>query len=172
MHTGLMKRCILSIMASFLAVLAFAQSNEPTLEFVVELHVKCDGTYTVGNTSHGKRVVIPITGGTFQGPKMQGTIIPGGADYQLVDEANKRTELEAVYSIRTDDGVNIHVRNCGIIYDGKDADGNPLYYFKTSPKFEAPADSRYSWLNNAIFVCQPDWNGPKEFINLKVWMVK
>lgn len=151
---------------------AKAQDEAPQLEFVVELKVKCEGAYQVGQTSHGNRFVIPIVGGTFEGPKMKGTILPGGADYQLQDNAHGRTELEAIYSIKTDDGVNIHIRNRGLICTGKDANGNPQFYFRTAPRFEAPMDSKYAWLNNAIFVCQPSMGGENGLICLKVWMVK
>lgn len=151
---------------------AKAQDEAPQLEFVVELKVKCEGAYQVGQTSHGNRFVIPIVGGTFEGPKMKGTILPGGADYQLQDNAHGRTELEAIYSIKTDDGVNIHIRNRGLICTGKDANGNPQFYFRTAPQFEAPMDSKYAWLNNAIFVCQPSMGGENGLICLKVWMVK
>ena len=57
-----------------------------------------------------------ITGGTFEGPGLKGTIVNGGADYQL--NAEGRTELEAIYCIKTDDGIYIHVRNRGIIANG------------------------------------------------------
>ena len=125
---------------------------------------------TKNNTQHGQRTIIPITGGTFEGPKLKGTIINGGADYQLNTES--RTELEAIYCIRTDDGINIHVRNKGIIYNGKDAEGNPTFYFRAAPTFEAPADSKYAWLNNALFVCTPEWSQDFKGIILNVWKVK
>ena len=149
-----------------------AQENAPQLEYVVELKVKCEGAYQVGQTSHGNRFIIPIVGGTFEGPRMKGTILPGGADYQLQDNAHGRTEVEAIYSIKTDDGVNIHVRNKGLICTGKDENGNPQFYFRTTPQFEAPFDSKYAWLNNAIFVCQPAFGGNDGTINLKIWKVK
>ena len=144
----------------------------PELVYVVELKVKCEGAYQVGQTSHGNRFVIPIVGGTFEGPKMKGTIIPGGADYQLQDNEHGRTEVEAIYSIKTDDGVNIHVRNRGIISNGKDANGNPTFYFKAAPQFEAPADSKYAWMNNSLFLCSPDFSQQFKGIVLNVWRVK
>ena len=149
-----------------------AQENAPQLEYVVELKVKCEGAYQVGKTPHGNRFIIPIVGGTFEGPKMKGTILSGGADYQLQDNEHGRTEVEAIYSIKTDDGVNIHVRNRGLICTGKDENGNPQFYFRTTPQFEAPFDSKYAWLNNAIFVCQPAFGGNDGTINLKIWKVK
>ncbi|MDE5999194.1 MAG: DUF3237 domain-containing protein [Bacteroidaceae bacterium] len=144
----------------------------PELEFVVQLNVTISGAYGVGETPHGRRTIIPITGGTFEGPMLKGTVLSGGADYQLANHDGNRTELEAIYSIRTDDGVSIHVRNRGIIYNGPDANGNPSFYFKTAPQFEAPADSRYAWLNNAIYVCQPAMKSIPGGITLNVWRVK
>ena len=146
--------------------------NTPQLEFALQLKVTLGDAYTCGETQHGQRTIIPITGGTFEGPNIKGTIINGGADYQLNNKATGRTELEAIYCIKTDDGVNIHVRNRGIIANGKDEQGNPTFYFKAAPQFEAPADSKYAWLNNAIFVCQPDFSGGFKGIVLNVWKVK
>ena len=146
--------------------------NTPQLEFALQLKVTLGEAYTCGETQHGQRTIIPITGGTFEGPNIKGTIINGGADYQLNNKATGRTELEAIYCIKTDDGVNIHVRNRGIIANGKDDQGNPTFYFKAAPQFEAPVDSKYAWLNNAIFVCQPDFSGGFKGIVLNVWKVK
>ena len=167
-----MKKVFTTVISCLFALLTMAQGEAPQLEFVVELKVKCEGAYQVGQTSHGNRFIIPIVGGTFEGPQMKGTILPGGADYQLQDNAHGRTELEAIYSIRTDDGVNIHVRNRGLICTGQDSEGRPQFYFRTAPQFEAPMDSKYAWLNNAIYVCQPSMGGEQGFICLKVWKVK
>ena len=141
----------------------------PETEFVMQLKVKLDAPYVVGETPHGRRTVIPITGGTFEGPLLKGTIIPGGADWQLAKGG--RTELEAIYSIKTDDGVYIHIRNRGIISGGVDEKGQPSFYFKATPQFEAPEDSRYAWLNNALFLCAPA-PSQQEGITLNVWKVK
>ena len=152
-----------------------AQSNfpkdTPQLEFALQLKVTLGQAFSIENTQHGRRTVIPITGGTFEGPGIKGTIINGGADYQLAN-AQGRTELEAIYCIKTDDDVYIHVRNRGIIAGGQDADGKPTFYFKAAPQFEAPADSKYGWLNNALFVCAPDFSQQFQGIVLNVWKVK
>lgn len=172
-----MKRTLLSAILLLSSVMmASAQVIEPKetpqLEFALQLKVTLGETYSCGETQHGQRIVIPITGGTFEGPNIKGTIVNGGADYQLANKAQNRTELEAIYSIRTDDGVYIHVRNRGIIYDGKDTNGNPSFYFKAAPQFEAPADSQYAWLNNALFLCTPDFSQQFKGIVLNIWKVK
>lgn len=167
-----MKKILIVLFVLCLGVKLKAQSVEeqaPALEYVMELKVTVDGAYGIGETTHGNRFIIPITGGTFEGPNIKGTVIPGGADYQMIDTAKGLTELEAIYSIRTDDGVNIHVRNCGLLYNGKDEKGQQTFYFRTAPKFEAPKDSKYDWMNNCIFVCVPA--ALPEYISLKVWKV-
>lgn len=141
------------------------QREATKLEFMFEIRAICEPAYEVGQTPKGRRVVIPIVGGTFDGPTLHGDVLPGGADYQLVDDAHHRTELEAIYCIRTHDGVNIHVRNRGILNFGEGQ-----FYFRCTPTFEAPYDSPYAWLNDAIFVCQPE--AKPEYISLKMYRVK
>ena len=166
-----------AVIALLTGVTAFAQfgfgapqqqSGEPKapeLEYVVRLNVTLGQAFTVGDTGKGTRTVIPITGGTFQGPDIKGEVLPGGADYQM--QCDGRTEIEAIYCIRTDDGVSIHVRNCGIIKMG----GQGGMYFRCAPKFEAPKDSKYSWMNECLFLCQPGF-GAGGGITLDVWKVK
>ncbi len=125
------------------------EPKAPELEYVVRLNVTLGQAFTVGDNGKGTRTIIPITGGTFQGPDIKGEVLPGGADYQM--QCDGRTEIEAIYCIRTDDGVSIHVRNCGIIKMG----GQGGMYFRCAPKFEAPKDSKYSWMNESLFLCQP-----------------
>lgn len=142
----------------------------PETEFVMQLRVTLGQPFSVGDTPQGRRNVIPITGGTFEGPLLNGTILEGGADYQLSD--GQRTSIEAIYNIRTDDGVNIHIRNRGIICMGSDDKGQPSFYFRCAPQFEAPKDSEYAWLNNALFVCAPDMSRQGGGITLNVWKIK
>ena len=166
-----MKKSVLLICLFVILPLTISAQNAPELEFALQLKVTLGETFSIENTQHGRRTVIPITGGTFEGPLLKGTIINGGADYQIAN-AQGRTELEAIYCIKTDDGVYIHVRNRGIISNAPDANGQPSFYFKAAPQFEAPADSKYGWLNNALFVCAPDFSANFKGIVLNVWKVK
>ena len=169
-----MKRLLFTALLTALTLSVSAQNYQPKdapqLEFALQLRVTLGQAFSIDSTQHGRRTVIPITGGTFEGPLLKGTILNGGADYQL--NAENRTELEAIYCIKTDDGVYIHVRNRGIIHTGKDAQGKPTSYFKAAPQFEAPQNSPYAWLNNALFVCQPEWDQQFKGIVLNVWKVK
>ena len=159
------------LMATTLNISAQGKEPEaPQLEFALQLKVTLGEAFGIDNTQHGRRTVIPITGGTFEGPGIKGTIVNGGADYQL--NAEGRTELEAIYCIKTDDGIYIHVRNRGIIANSKDANGTPSFYFRAAPQFEAPADSKYGWLNNSLFLCAPTCAADFRGIVLNVWRVK
>jgi hypothetical protein len=167
-----MRKLFMALLAA-ISISASAQIQEPEapqLEFALQLKVTLGEAYGIDNTQHGRRTVIPITGGTFEGKGLKGTIVNGGADYQL--NAEGRTELEAIYCIKTDDGIYIHVRNRGIIANGKDADGKHSFYFSAAPQFEAPADSKYGWLNNSLFVCAPSFSSDFKGIVLNVWRIK
>ena len=82
----MVKRILFVTLMSALTLFAQAQVNIPSaeetpqLEFALQLRVTLDAPYSVGETQHGRRTVIPITGGTFEGPLLKGTIINGGAD--------------------------------------------------------------------------------------------
>ncbi len=169
-----MKKLFISALLAVLALQVNAQTDQvpagPELEFALQLKVTLGQAFSIENTQHGRRTVIPITGGTFEGPGIKGTIVNGGADYQLAN-AQGRTELEAIYCIKTDDGIYIHVRNRGIIANTKDANGNQSFYFRCAPQFEAPADSKYGWLNNALFLCAPEFSQNFNGIVLNVWKV-
>lgn len=157
----MVKKLLLLLIALAMAIVSQAQSAAPQLEFMLELKVRVAQGYSVGKTVAGDRFVIPIIGGTFEGPEIKGEVLSGGADYQLINTDKGRTDLEAIYCIRTDDGVNIHVRNRGLIAGD---------YFYCSPQFEAPLDSKYAWINNNIYVCRPTGFGEGE-IRLGVWRV-
>lgn len=121
--------------------------------------IEVDSPIEIGESGKGNRRVIPITGGTFEGPEIQGTILAGGADYQLIRNDGV-TEVVAHYTIETDDGVPIYIINKGYRHGPKDIidklirgedvpDGS--YYFKTTPTFET-SGAKYDFLNRMIVV--------------------
>jgi hypothetical protein len=112
-----------------------------TTEFAYEAIVEIGACVDIGATPHGARRTIPITGGTFEGPAIKGVVLPGGADWQT-DRPDGTTELNALYSMRCDDGTVIVVHNSGIASGG---------YLRTTTRFDAPAGP-HDWLNKAQFV--------------------
>ena len=110
-----MRILALAGLAAFVTGPAVAQElPNPTLEFAFEEIVTLGQATAPGDTARGGRLIIPITGGTFKGPEIEGTVVPGGWDWQL-RRADGCTEIEADYFLRTDDGVTINVVNKGVI---------------------------------------------------------
>lgn len=117
-------------------------------EFMWDAKVKIANMINVGESKRGVRRVIPITGGTFSGPKIKGEVLSGGEDWQLV-RPDGDTELNARYLLKTDDGFVIQVINQALIHT--DARTN-AFYCKSVLDLEAPANSPYDYLNHAIFI--------------------
>lgn len=131
----------------------------PEIEFICEVRARVAAPMVVGHTPCGLRRIVEILDGTFEGPSLRGTILPGGADWQIL-RTDGVAELHAHYVLQTHDGVLIQVENRGLrhgpeevlrrIAEGGHADPSE-YYFRTTPVFEAPAGP-YEWLNRNIFV--------------------
>ena len=132
----------------------------PRLEPLFRATVEIGAPLSVGMTPLGERRIIPITGGRFDGEKLSGDVLPGGADWQLV-RPDGTALLEARYTLRTRDGALVYVRNRGVrsgppealarIARGEAVDP-ASYYFRTVPQFETGAP-QYAWLNDLVAVC-------------------
>ncbi len=132
----------------------------PRLEPLCHVAVKIGAPQIIGAVLTGERRIIPITGGRFEGVKMRGEILSGGADWQII-AADGTALLEARYTLKTDDGALIYVKNSGFRHGPPEvlaaiARGEQIdptrYYFRASPIFET-GDKKYAWLNRTICVC-------------------
>jgi hypothetical protein len=131
----------------------------PKLELLARIRADVGEPLTIGQTPAGVRRVVPILGGTVDGPRLNGEVLPGGADWQLV-EPDGTGRLEARYTVRTEDGALIYVRNLGLrtgrpevlarIAAGETVDPAE-YYFRSWPSFEC-GDPRYEWLTRTLAV--------------------
>jgi len=117
--------------------------NFPETEFVYEAIVDIEPGIDLGNGPLGQRAMVPITGGTFEGPNIRGTVLPGGADRQLVREDGVRL-LDALYELQTDDGAIFTVRNQVISHPQP---GQARFSF-----IQITAPEEYNWLNQSIHV--------------------
>lgn len=132
------------------AIAQGAGTNLPTppqLKFVYEEQVALAPAQPVGETPMGKRNIVPITGGTFEGPGLKGKVLPGGWDWQLTN-ASGCFSLHADYMIQTDDGAIIHVVNAGMVCPNTAGTRDAML---TTPVFEAPK-GKYDWLNGGAYV--------------------
>jgi lysophospholipase L1-like esterase len=126
---------------------ASSAADTPTLDFVFEESVTLAPGVKVGTTPFGERNIVPITGGTFSGPRIKGKILPGGWDWQLAGQGGCFS-LHADYMIQTDDGVTINVVNAGSMCKTDKAEPSRLL---TVPVFEAPKGA-YEWLNGGVYI--------------------
>ncbi|MFM6829933.1 MAG: DUF3237 domain-containing protein [Novosphingobium sp.] len=135
-------------MTVLLALAAAAATVAPTpgLEYAFEETVLLGPDVPAGQTPLGGRNIIPITGGTFEGPGLKGTIIGGGWDWQL-RRADGCLQIKADYMLRTDDGAVINVVNTGVSCRAND----PKAVVRTHPVFEAP-QGKYDWLSQGCFI--------------------
>lgn len=133
--------------------------HPPALTFVARISVQVGPPITVGQTPGGLRRVVPILGGRVSGPRLTGTVVAAGADYQLLGEDGVST-LDARYVLQADDGAFIYVVNRGLRRGPPDvmaqlARGEPVdasaVYFQSTPRFETEA-SAHRWLTRSIFV--------------------
>jgi hypothetical protein len=119
-------------------------------EHMWDAKVTVSNMIMVGESKYGTRRVIPITGGTFEGSKIKGVVLPGGEDWQLV-RPDGDTELNARYLLKTDDGVVIQVINKVLMHTPKPGEGGQPYT-RSVIDLEAPSDSKYDYLNHAIYI--------------------
>lgn len=139
----------------------------PALEHIGDLTVfvatPIEAGQVTGLNSRGKRRIIPITGGTLTGPQLQGRVLPGGADFQMV-VSDTCADLDARYLIALDGpehaGQHIFVQNRALRRGSADditklVRGEPVdpaaIYFRCVPTFEVSSPA-LQWLSESIFV--------------------
>jgi uncharacterized protein DUF3237 len=133
----------------------------PVIEtrYVFTITARIGEVTSAGDIGTGVRRIIPIVGGEVRGERVNGKVLPFGADFQVI-RPNELIDLEAKYAFETDDGAVIYVENRGIRFGPvellrKLKRGEPvdpkLIYFRTVPKFETGAEN-YRWLMEHIFI--------------------
>jgi len=133
---------------------------DPSLTRVYLLEATLAETLELGDVAQGRRRIVPLTGGTFTGPELNGMLLPGSsADWQIV--LPDGTALGDVrYTLRTDDGDLLYVQSRGVRHGsadvlerlarGEDVDASE-YTFRTSTQIETAA-AGLEWLNKGVFI--------------------
>ena len=126
----------------------------------LRLQVAFDKMLTVGTTGIGRRRIAPILGGTFNGERLRGTVLPGGADW-VINRPDGHMAIDVRIALATDDGANIYVTYQGLFRAAspeimarfnKGAALTPEEYrIRTVVKFETGAE-RYAWLNDTLAI--------------------
>jgi hypothetical protein len=128
------------------------------------MHVRVGTLQNIGAVPHGTRRTAPLGGGTFEGPRLRGTILAdSSADWQLL-RSDGVLEMDLRFTLRTDDGALISMSAFGLrhgppeviaaIGRGEAVDPS-TYYFRSIPRFET-AHPAYAFLNRLITVASGD----------------
>jgi hypothetical protein len=125
-----------------------AQSSPPDpglqFELLMDLILDTQPANNIGSIGVN-RVIVPVSGGTFDGPKLKGTVLPGG-DW-IVRRPDGSSVLDVRIILETGDAQKIYMQYRGISYTPKDG----AQYWRIVPVFETGAD-KYLWLNNIVAV--------------------
>jgi hypothetical protein len=125
----------------------------------VAAHVDWRQVIDLGATPHGIRQIVYIKGGTFEGPKIKGVVLPGGGDW-FIRRADQMVELDVRCVLRTDDshliycclrGINEMPAEAAIkAITGQSIDSSK-YYFRVTTVIET-GSKKYGWLNRIVAV--------------------
>ncbi len=128
---------------------------------ILTIHAELASIHKLGMTPYGERRIINILGGTVEGPKLKGKILPGGADWQII-RTDGVVDLRARYTVETDSGGLILCNSEGYRHGppevmarlARDETVDPsLYYFRAFMRFET-SDPAASWLNRILAIAR------------------
>jgi len=128
-----------------------AQDDKLQSEFLFDLNLKTETPQNLGSND-GSRLIVPVSGGTFAGPSLKGTIVAPGGDW-IVKRPDGSRVLDVRILLKTEDGQEIYMSWRGIAYTRPDG----VLFARILPLFETAAP-KYVWLNNvvAVGVYHPD----------------
>lgn len=131
----------------------------PGLAFVFDINAEIGQPLDGGAGRNGHRRIIPIVGGVVRGPRLNGRVLMGGADYELI-RSDGCSVVTAHYTLEADDGTPIYIRNQGLFIAPRETvvrvEAGDLvlpdqYYFRSAPIFDAPIGP-HCWLSDALFI--------------------
>jgi hypothetical protein len=126
---------------------------------LMTLTLSVGGMQAIGATPGGNRRIGLVSGGSFQGERLHGTVLPGGADW-IVVRGDGATTLDVRLVLETDDKALIGMTYRGLRHGpaevmerlnrGEVVDSSQ-YYFRTAIMFETAA-AKYDWLNRIFAI--------------------
>lgn len=132
-------------------------------EYLCDLKVDVGEIVTMGPGPLGERRIVAILGGTFEGPGMKGSVLPGGNDWQIVREDGV-LDVDARYALREERGGAIRVVSQGYrhgppevlaaIGRGEAVDPS-TYFFRSVLRFETGAPE-LAFLNRTIAIAKAE----------------
>lgn len=137
------------------------QLPEPRLTAVYRLEATLGEPLELGHTAQGHRRIVPLTGGTFAGPRIgHGTLVPGAsADWQtILPDGTALGDIR--YTLQTEAGALLYVQSRGVRHGspevlerlarGEDVDPSE-YTFRTATQIQA-SELALDWMNDSVFI--------------------
>lgn len=136
------------------------QLPDPRLSKVYRLEATLGQPLDLGDIVRGRRRIVPLSGGKFTGPELNGELLPGSsADWQIVlPDGTALADIR--YTLQTDGGDLLYVQSRGVRHGsvevlarlarGQDVDASE-YTFRTSTHIETAA-ADLDWMNRGVFI--------------------
>ena len=132
----------------------------PNLQRVLTLRVAIGPGVMLGDSVEGVRCNYPIVGGDFDGVGVRGQVLAGGEDL-FVLRPDGVGQLDARYSLKTEKGELINLRNRGVLNmteygrqlerEGQWPIPEAEYRCTCTPVFQVPK-GRLEWLGRSSFI--------------------
>ena len=126
-----------------------AEDDKLQSEFLLDLQLETQQANTVG-TPGATRLVVPVSGGVFHGPKLKGTVAGPSGDW-MIRRPDGSNVLDIRILLQTDDGEKIYMTCRGISYTPPGGIQGGIQYARILPLFETGA-AKYAWLNHIVAV--------------------
>jgi hypothetical protein len=136
--------------------------GEIATQHLFDMAVDLSPRLEIGTGPLGRRTLFGSAGGTFDGPRLRGEVLPGGGDWALF-RPDGGMALDVRLTLRTHDDALVHMTyggrwvfppelRAGLADPVQRHRINPAgYYFRTNPLFETGA-KHYAWLNDIVCV--------------------
>jgi hypothetical protein len=133
--------------------------NDIRTRYLFNIVLNVGEIQSLGKTPLGDRRVAVVEGGSFEGPKLKGTVLKGGSDW-LISRPDGALQLDVRLTLKTEDGHLIGMIYRGYRYGpaavidrlnrGEKVEPSE-YYFRTAPFFETSSE-KYGWLNRIVAI--------------------
>jgi Protein of unknown function (DUF3237) len=133
---------------------------DPRLTMVYRLEATLGTPLDLGDGPQGRRRIVPLSGGTFSGPEISGTLVPGAsADWQTV--LPDGTALGDIrYTLQTQAGELLYVQSRAVRHGpaevlarlGRGEEVDPSEYVFRAATQITTAAAALDWLNKGVFI--------------------
>lgn len=124
--------------------------DAPVLEFLFTITAATNLTGTIANGPAGTRIVVDASTGTFEGPRLRGTVSGPTGDWVTM-RADGSMHLDVRLLMKTEDGADILMEYRGIGLAG-------ATHITTAPMFQT-GHADYAWLNSVVAVARGSSGG-------------